>query len=436
MRAPALHWQILIALVLATLAGYFGGRDAAVFGVSAYAAYDFLGTLFLNALKMIIVPLVTATIITGIAGIGAQAGFARLGIKTLLYYLTTSLAAILTGLVLVNWLEPGLVGGGELAKLQSPDGLDEAMEKIEGRGAGDVVDIFIRMVPSNVFESAANDDMLGLIVFSLLFGYFMVRIGGEQAEVLRRFWQGVADTMMALTMLIMKFAPIGVFGLVAKTVADTGFAAFAPLLLFFVTVLLGLAIHAFGTIALLVSLIGRTPPLAYYRAVAPALLTAFSTASSSATVPVSLECVEKNVGVSNRVGSFVIPLGATVNMDGTALYECVAAMFIAQVYGIEMSFAQQLTVVVLALMTSIGVAGIPAASLVAISIILGAVGLPLEGIGLLLVTDRILDMLRTGTNVLGDCSASVVVSTLEGEVNRLRSPAVAAAEDPRDPHVG
>jgi len=219
--------------------------------------------------------------------------------------------------------------------------------------------------------------------------------------------------MMAITMWVMKFAPLGVFGLVAKTVADTGFAAFQPLLLFFVTVLLALGFHAFVTLPLLVKFVGRVSPARFYRGVAPAMLTAFSTASSSATLPLSMECVEKNVGVSNRVSSFVLPLGATVNMDGTALYECVAAMFIAQAYGIHLDFTAQFTIVLLALMTSIGVAGIPAASLVAISIILGAVGLPLEGIGLLLVTDRILDMLRTSVNVLGDCSGAVVLAALE-----------------------
>ena len=307
---------------------------------------------------------------------------------------------MLIGLVLVNWLQPGLAGGGELAALQNHAGLEGALGTIEGRGAGDLVDVFLRMVPANVFQAAANDQMLGLIFFSLMFGYFMMRIGDGNAELMRGFWQGVSDTMR-----ILKFAPLGVFGLVAKTVADTGFAAFEPLLLFVVTVLLGFAFHVCVTIALLVKVLGKTDPVAFYRAIAPAMLTAFSTASSSATVPVSLECIEKNVGVSNRIGSFVIPLGATVNMNGTALYECVAAIFIAQAYGIHLDFTTQFTV--------------------AISIILNAVGLPLEGIGMLLVTDRVLDMLRTSINVLGDCSGAVVVSTLEGERNRLRSQAAA-----------
>jgi Na+/H+-dicarboxylate symporter len=426
----ALHWQIFIAIVLAALAGYLGGRELTLLGVPAYEAYDFLGTLFLNALKMIIVPLVVSTIITGIGGIGSEAGFGRLGAKTILFYAFTSLSAIVTGLVLVNLTMPGFAGGGSFALEHDGEELSQALAAVEGRGARDIVDIFVRMVPSNVVAAAVEGDMLGLIFFSLLFGFFMMRIGNGNAELIRRFWQAVADTMMAITMWVMKFAPLGVFGLVAKTVADTGFAAFQPLLLFFVTVLLALGFHAFVTLPLLVKFVGRVSPARFYRGVAPAMLTAFSTASSSATLPLSMECVEKNVGVSNRVSSFVLPLGATVNMDGTALYECVAAMFIAQAYGIHLDFTAQFTIVLLALMTSIGVAGIPAASLVAISIILGAVGLPLEGIGLLLVTDRILDMLRTSVNVLGDCSGAVVLAALEGEPAR---PPEAGA--PSQPHV-
>jgi len=212
----------------------------------------------------------------------------------------------------------------------------------------------------------------------------------------------------------MKFAPIGVFGLVAKTVAATGFDAFEPLLIFFITVVLALAVHVFVSLSAILWIAGVNP-LQHYRAMLPALLTAFSTASSSGTLPVTIECVEKNAGVSNRTSSFVLPLGATINMDGTALYECVAAMFIAQAYGLDLSLATQFTIVLVALLTSIGVAGIPAASLVAITVILGVIGLPLEGIGMLLVTDRILDMLRTSVNVFSDSCGAVVIARSEGE---------------------
>jgi Na+/H+-dicarboxylate symporter len=218
----------------------------------------------------------------------------------------------------------------------------------------------------------------------------------------------------------MLFAPIGVFALVAKVVASTGFDAFAPLLWFFLSVVLALGIHFFVILPLLLRLVGGVNPLRHYRAMAPALLTSFSTASSSATLPITMECVEKNAGVSNRTSSFVLPLGATINMDGTALYECVAAMFIAQAYGIELGFATQFTIVIVALLTSIGVAGIPAASLVAISIILATIGLPAEGIGLILAVDRILDMLRTSVNVFSDSCGAVIIGRLQGEQGILQ----------------
>jgi Na+/H+-dicarboxylate symporter len=257
--------------------------------------------------------------------------------------------------------------------------------------------------------------MLGLIFFSLLYGFFMTRITEDYAEAQYNFWQGVFEIMMKITDLIMKFAPLGVFALVAKVVADTGFEAFAPLALFFFSVVAALAIHFFVTLPLLLMFLGRVRPHRHYRAMSPALLTAFSTASSSATLPITMECVEKNAGVSNRTTSFVLPLGATVNMDGTALYECVAAMFIAQAYGIELGFGTQFTIVLIALLTSIGVAGIPAASLVAIAIILAAIGLPMEAIGLIIAVDRVLDMMRTSVNVFSDSCGAVIIAKSEGE---------------------
>jgi Na+/H+-dicarboxylate symporter len=370
-----LHWQILIALVLAVIAGQLTGMDTSLFGLRFYDIYAFLGTLFLNALKMLIVPLILSSIITGVAGIGGSGAMGRLGGKTLLYYLTTSLFAILVGLLLVNLVAPGIVDG-EPAREIIPLEIDTAdiAARVEGRGMGDVVNIFLRMVPTNVVSAAAQGQMLGLIFFSLLFGYFMTRIEGSLSRTLLDFWQGVLAVMMKITEWVMLFAPIGVFALVAKVVASTGFAAFEPLLAFFLTVLCALAVHFLVTLPLLLALVARVNPIRHYYAMIPALLTAFSTASSSATLPVTMECVEIRAGVSNRTTSFVLPLGATVNMDGTALYECVAAMFIAQAFGLELGFAEQFTVVLIALLTSIGVAGIPAASLVAITIILAAIG--------------------------------------------------------------
>lgn len=416
-----LHWQILIALLLAVIAGKLGGETSGLFGIRFVQMYDFVGALFMNALKMLIVPLIVSSIITGIAGVGRSRDFGRLGGKTLLYYATTSLLAILIGLTLVNAIQPGLIDGQPARdQIGLTTDVADIAAKVEGRGVGDVVEVFLRMVPPNVVAAAAEGQMLGLIFFSLLFGFFMTRISAPYSEIVRDFWQGIFDIMLLITDWVMKFAPLGVFALVAKVVATTGVEIFIPLLSFTVTVLAALAIHLFLVLPLLLSLVGRVNPLRQYQAMAPALLMAFSTASSSATLPVTLDCVERRAGVSNRTTSFVLPLGATVNMDGTALYECVAAMFIAQAYGLELNMAQQFTVVVIALLTSIGVAGIPAASLVAITIILAAIGLPLEAVGLILAVDRVLDMCRTAVNVFSDTCGAVIIGRLEGEEGILK----------------
>ena len=421
MRKLKLHWQILIGMVLACIAGTLSGTETGIFGVTFYQAYDFIGTLFLNALRMIIVPLIMSSIITSTSGVGGEGVLGRLGMKTMLYYALTSLVAILVGLALVNAITPGIIDGEPAGpRLNLADDTQARLEEIKSRGAGDLAGIFLRMVPVNIVAAAAeNGQMLGLIFFSLLFGFFMTRIPPNRSESLKRVWQGIFETMMQITLWVLRFAPFGVFGLVAKTVSATGFGAFKPLLSFFLTVALGLAIHAFVTLPLLLRFVGRVSPWRHFRATSPALLMAFSTASSSATLPLTLKCVQEKTGVSNRTSSFVLPLGATVNMDGTALYECVAAIFLAQAYGLEMSFGLQFTVVLIALLSSIGVAGIPAASLVAIAIILSAIGLPIEGIGLILATDRILDMFRTAVNVFSDSCGAVIIAKTEGETEVL-----------------
>jgi Na+/H+-dicarboxylate symporter len=406
---------------IAALFGMWAGKEAGLFGLTFYQVFDFVGALFLNALKMLVVPLVVASMIIGIGSVGSGSNLGRIGLRTLAYYLTTSLLAILTGLALVNMIAPGLVNGEPVQALRDAN-VDHAAvaAKVEGRDTGDLVEIFLRMVPTNVVEAAAQGEMLGLIFFSLLFGYFMTKVQGAPAAALRNFWQGVFDVMMRMAEWVMTFTPIGVFALVGKVFATTGIAAFKPLASFFFTVVIALLVHFLVTLPLLLRWVaGVRAPWRIYRALAPALLTAFSTSSSSATLPVSIECVERNAGVSNRVSSLVLPLGATVNMDGTALYECVAALFIAQVYGIELSLTQQFLVVLLALVTSIGVAGVPAASLVAIAIILAAIGLPAEALAIILAVDRLLDMARTTVNVFSDMVGTVVIARLEGETNVL-----------------
>jgi Na+/H+-dicarboxylate symporter len=419
-----LHWQIIIALVLAVIVGSIIDKESTLLGINFFSVLSFAGTLFINALKMIIVPLVVSSIIVGIAGVGGSHGLARLGGKTILYYMTTSLFAIMIGLFFVNLFSPGIIDGTPAKEILGLDAAmaEQATSKVGDRGIGEVATVFLSMVPPNIVAAAANGQMLGLIFFSVLFGFFMTRIDEAYAESQFNFWQGVYETMMKITHWVMKFAPIGVFALVTKVVISTDnlAAMFESLGLFFMSVVLALAVHVFVVMPLLLKFVGRVKPVRHYKAMSPALLTAFSTASSAATLPMTIECVEKNAGVSNRTSSFVLPLGATVNMDGTALYECVAAMFIAQAYGIELGFATQVTIVTIALLTSIGVAAVPAASLVAITIILSTIGLPVEALGLILAVDRILDMFRTSVNVFSDSCGAVIIGRLEGEENILQ----------------
>ncbi len=412
-----LHWQIAIALALAALVGWLAEESTTLFGASLLDIFDFFGGLFLNALKMVVVPLILSSIIVGVGNMASQGAFGRVGGKTLGFYLATGLLSILTGLVLVNVIAPGEAESARALAAALPDA-SQVMDKVEGRGTGDLLEVIKRAVPSNIFQAALEVQLLALIFVGVVFGYFMSRLKGPAGETLNNFWVGVHDVMIMITMWIMRFAPIGVFALVGKTLIVSGFAALEALGLFFLTVLLALAVHFAVWLPLLLRLFGGVAPYAYYGRVAPAQLTAFSTASSSATLPVSMNSAEQ-AGVSKRVTGFVLPLGATVNMDGTALYECVVVIFIAQVYalvsGVEFGIAEQFIVVLLALLTSIGVAGIPAASLVAIALILPAVGLPVEALAIVLAVDRILDMCRTAVNVTSDLTITALVARTEGE---------------------
>lgn len=398
-----LHWQILIAIIIAVLFGLFFPQ---------YTGYlRWLGDLFLRALKMIVVPLIFTSITSGVTNIGDASNLGRLSIKTFTYYILTSLLAIFTGLILVNILQPGI--GADLGfKTQIPE---------LAQSSKNIGDIFLQIIPTNIFNSFASGDVLGIIFFAILFGFFITRVQKQYKDPLINFFNASFEVMMKLTSFIILFAPLGILGIVVGVVADQA-GDRAKLLdivqhlgLYMITVIIGLFFHMVVTLPLIVKFIGKANPFKHYKAMSLPLITAFSTSSSSATLPLTMEAVEHNAGVSNKITSFVLPLGATVNMDGTALYECVAAMFIAQAYGIELSFAQQLIVVVTALLASIGAAGIPMAGLVMMSIVLTTVGLPLENVGLILAVDRVLDMCRTTVNVFSDTCGAVVIANTEGE---------------------
>ncbi|MBC8189881.1 MAG: dicarboxylate/amino acid:cation symporter [Puniceicoccaceae bacterium] len=422
-----LHWQILLTLALAALFGAFilpNTGEGFSYGFIGFC--QFTGKLFMNALKMVIVPLIVASIISGVMHLGAEKGVGRMGFKTFLYYTFSGAAAVIVGLIMVNLIQPGQVEAataagmlGSGAETSISQGL---MSKVEGRSSSDLFEIFLRMFPSNIVDAATNNgQLLGVITFSILFGAFIGKLKPEQRTTQQKFWESAQEVMLKLTDFIIRFAPIGVFGLVVPVIFETEIAdLFGTLAWFFITVLLALALHFAINLALVLKFVGKVNPLTHYKEMAPVLLTAFSTASSSATLPLTMEIVEERAGVSNKTCSFTLPLGATVNMDGTALYECVVVLFIAQLYAstgqIALGIGDQLLVVVLALTTSIGVAGIPAASLVAIAVILPAVGLPVEAIGVVWLTDRILDMCRTSVNVFSDTVGAVVIAATEGEL--------------------
>lgn len=411
----ALHWQILIAIAAGALAGLWLSHAALPADHALLVTLKLVGTLFMNALKLLVVPLVASSIIVGIGGLGDEIG--RMGARTFAYYLASSVAAVSIGVACVNLLAPGIVDGAPLGSvLALPADTAGTLAKVQDKSLGDVLGLFTSLLPPNLVAAAAEGNMLGIIAFSLLYGFFMGRLPAELRQPQQAFWQGTQQVMVAITHFLLRFAPAGVFALIATTLASTGFAALLPMLWFFLTVLLALALHMFGAISFFLWRFAGVSPWRHLRAMVPALLTAFSTASSTATLPVTLRALRERAGVSERVSGMSAPLGASMNMDGTALYECAAALFLAQAYGLELSLVQQLTVVLIALLTGFGMAGIPAASLVAIAVILGAIGLPLEALGLLLITDRLLDMCRTAVNVYSDSVAAVFVARREGEV--------------------
>jgi Na+/H+-dicarboxylate symporter len=396
----------------------------AAFGVPLVALGGFLGTAFLNLLKMLVVPLVVSSIICGVAGMGNARDLGRLGVLALLFYVLTTLLAVVIALTVVNVIAPGIIDGQParaLLALHADAGrVDAAVQAQAGRSLGDIL---LAMIPVNVVEAAAGGKLVGLLLFSLLFGYCITRLDAPLREAQMRFWESLSGVMMRMTGFIMRLAPLGVLGLTLKVTAEAGLNAARPLLLFGLCVVLGLLIYALLALPLLVGVVGRVNPWRLFPAMAPALVTAFSTASSSATLPVSLECIQKRAGVAPRIAGFVLPLGTSINHAGSALYECAGALFIAQAYGLHLSVATQATVVLLALVTSMGIAGIPAASLVGITVILAAVGLPPEAIGVLLVLDRLLDMARTAINVLADSACTVIVARLAGDTGALQPPA-------------
>ncbi len=418
MRRLALHWWILIAMVL----GVAYGTIAAQLGASEHVGVWIqpFGTLFLNLLKMIAVPLVLFSLVAGVASLNDTGKIGRIGGRTIVLYLGTTAIAITIGLLVVNVFRPGSgLDPATVEKLRAGFA-QSASEKIEAAGHVSIVDQLVDIVPQNPFAALARTEMLQIVFFSLVLGIALTRLGMKKdvTHVVKVF-QLLSDAVIEMVHLIMKLAPIGVFALIASVIADLGKDPeqmrdlLTALLGYMGTVVLALLLHGLIVYALLIRFLTPVRVRTFARAMLPAQLLAFSSSSSAATLPVTIDCVEKGVGVDEEVSSFVLPLGATINMDGTGLYQGVAAVFIAEVYGMDLSFVQQLEIVLTATLASIGTAAVPGVGIVMLAIVLKTIGVPLEGIALILGVDRPLDMARTVLNVTGDATVATVVASRE-----------------------
>lgn len=395
------HAMVLLGFIIAgAVIGVFYGWYAG----EAAMAVAWLGSLFLNALKMTIIPLIIASVVSGIGSLGDIRQLGKLGGYTMLYYLSTTALAVFIGLLVVNWIQPG--AGIQLTQTAVP-------EHILSKQDTGISDIFLSLISPNLFAAASQTELLPLIVFAILFAMALTTIGDRSKPVFAVF-DGINEAMMKLVIWIMHFAPIGIFALIAARLGSTGggeqfMAEISAVGMHVVTVLTGLLLHAIILFCILYFVAHRG--MDYLLGMARALVTGFGTASSSATLPLTMECARENK-VSPKAVKFVLPLGATINMDGTALYEAAAVMFIAQAYGIELTLMQQGLVFITATLAAIGAAGIPEAGLVTMVIVLTAVGLPLEGIALLLAVDWFLDRFRTTVNIWGDSVGAAVIARL------------------------
>lgn len=399
-----LIWKIAIGFVLGTILGFIIGpmADSTPFIKDVVLpTLDLIGKIFLSLLKMLIVPLVFASIITGAASIGDPKVLGRIGIKTITLYLLTTVVAIIIGLVLGNFIQPGI-------------GLSIEGAMGEAKAGASIIEVILGIFPANPMQALVEGKMLQIIVFALFLGVSATLIG-EKGKKFLEFNESLAETMYRMTVIVMLTAPTGVFALIAATAAKYGVDVLAPFAKIIFTVYLGCFLHALFVYSGMITLYAKKSPIWFFSGVKEAMLGAFVTRSSAGVLPISMKNVQQNLGVSEHVSSFVLPLGATINMDGTAIYQGVCALFVAQAFGIDLSFTEQLGIVITATLASIGTAGVPGAGLIMLSMVLTSAGLPIEGIGLVAGIDAVLDMARTSINVTGDMAVSAVIAKSEGE---------------------
>jgi DAACS family dicarboxylate/amino acid:cation (Na+ or H+) symporter len=425
-----LHTKIAIGLVAGALVGglcnrFFAGTGWLTF-VSDNVAYP-VGQVFLRLLFMTVVPIVFTSIAVGVAGIGDMKTLGRLGGRTIGYFALSTLMAAVIGLTLVNTIKPGAgLPPGTRDELMSR--FASGAQGLAQSGAQDFgISTFVNIVPRNPVAAAANMDMLALIFFSLIFGAALTMIPQEKAKPVIRLLEGIGEAVIAIINLAMKLAPYGVFALVFVITSQFGWGILQQLSMYVLVVLIGLLLHATVGISFLVKVFGRMSPLKFWKGIEAPIITAFSTSSSMATLPTSIATAEKELGVQPKIAGFVLPLGATMNMNGTALFEGVTVLFLAQVFGVHLTLGSQVIVVVLSVMTAIGAAGVPGGSLPLMMLVMATVGVPPEGIAIILGVDRILDMTRTTLNVSGDISAAVYIDRVDREMEGM-APAVVARD--------
>ncbi len=422
MKKLQLHWQIIIGMLLGISFGIIAFK---------YGYVDFtddwikpFGIIFVNSLKLIAVPLVFASLVKGVYSLSDISKLSKIGGKGVMFYLFSTVVAVSIGLFLVNFANPGKDFSNDNVEIMLDNNNAQskiaAAEEVKNDGP---LQFIIDIIPTNIFEAASNNtNMLQIIFFAILFGIAIVLIPKEKTVYVRGFFDGINDIILKVVELIMKLAPYGVFSLLACLIVDFGASneLFIALAKYSITVILGLLIMIFIFYPIILTIFTKVKYKSFFTSISPAQMLAFSTSSSAATLPVTMERCENGLGVSKEVSSFILPLGATINMDGTSLYQAVAAVFIAQVFGIDLDISQQLTIILTATLASIGAAAVPGAGMVMLVIVLGAINVPAEGLALIFGVDRILDMLRTVVNVTGDATIATVIASSENQITILK----------------
>ncbi len=426
MKKIAFHWQILIGMVIGVAWGLIAVKAGWIEFTTFYIKP--WGTIFINLLKLIAVPLVLVSLISGITNLKDVSKLSRMGLKTILLYILTTVIAISIGLIIVNITNPGKIFPEEKVmefKQKYADNVKQKQAAASDVKQNSPLQFVVDLVPSNIFNAMTdNTQMLKVIFFALLFGVSMIMLPESKTAPVKVFIDSANDIVLKMIDIIMKMAPFGVFALLAALIVDIAgdnlkdtVSLFAALGMYSFTVILGLMFMIFAVYPVIVRFFTKIKYKRFLKALTPVQLLAFSTSSSAATLPLTMETAEKELGISNETASFVLPLGATINMDGTSLYQAVAAVFLAQVYGMDLSLGQQLTIILTATLASIGSAAVPGAGMVMLVIVLTAVGIPTEGIALIFAVDRPLDMLRTAVNVTGDTTIAGIIATSENQID-------------------